>query len=201
MSADVKLFVVDTGPLITLAAAGTLDYLLFSRSGIVLPDAVFYEATFDAAKLGAQDILDWVKGHRDVVEIAPTHAFTTFEAARLSLPRLREANLGERAAVEVIEEEGRLSGNACAVLLCEESAVLKRIVVRDRERIVELSTMDFLKILESERRIQSADAVFDAASAAGRNASRSEKMPYPDSEIDEAVHALLRRDADETARG
>jgi hypothetical protein len=31
---------------------------------------------------------------------------------------------------------------------------MRRIVVRERERIVELSTMDYLKLLEAERRIQ-----------------------------------------------
>jgi hypothetical protein len=33
MSRDLKLFVVDTGPLITLAAAQSLDYLLFVGLG------------------------------------------------------------------------------------------------------------------------------------------------------------------------
>jgi hypothetical protein len=41
----VSLFVLDTGPLITLAAADSLDYLLFPNVPVVIPDAVFYEAT------------------------------------------------------------------------------------------------------------------------------------------------------------
>ncbi len=49
MSRDLKLFVVDTGPLITLAAAGSLDYLLFIDAEVVL-----HEATRDPA----QDIID-----------------------------------------------------------------------------------------------------------------------------------------------
>jgi hypothetical protein len=193
MQADLKLFVVDTGPLITLAAAESLDYLLLVRGGVVVPDAVFYEATFDAAKLGAEDILEWVKRNHGRVEIAPTRAFTTFEAARLSLPKLREPNLGERSAVEVIEEPGRLGEGERAVLLCEETAVLRRVVVRDRERIVEMSTMDFLTALESERRIQSADAVFERALAAGRSASRAEKLPHPIAAINDEIRALVRR--------
>jgi hypothetical protein len=52
----VALFVVDTGPLITLAAADSLDYLLYPNVPIIIADAVFYEATRDGAKLGAQSI-------------------------------------------------------------------------------------------------------------------------------------------------
>ena len=144
MSRDLKLFVVDTGPLITLAVAESLDYLLYVDADVVIPDAVLHEATRDANRLGAQDIIDWVKAHRDHVEIAPTKAYEVFDAARVTMPNLREPDLGERAAVEVIEEPDRLLGNERGLLLCEETAVLKRVVVRDRERIVELSTLDFL---------------------------------------------------------
>jgi hypothetical protein len=153
--------------LITLAVARSLDYLLVNAD-VVIPDAVLPEATFDAAKLGAQDIIDWVKTHRSQIEIAPTRACQIFDAARVNIPNLREPDLGERAAVEVIEEPNRLLGNERGLLLCEETAVLKRIVVRDGERIVEISTLDFLRILEAERRIQSAEQVFDFATKAGR---------------------------------
>ncbi|MEO8925845.1 MAG: hypothetical protein ABI306_01665 [Caulobacteraceae bacterium] len=196
MSHRLKLFVVDTGPLITLAVADSLDYLLLAQADIIIPDAVLYEATHDAAKLGAQDIIEWVKTRRGRIELAPTKTYAIFEAARATMPNLREANLGERAAVEVIEEPDRLVGDERAVLLCEESAVLRRVVVRDRERIVELSTMDFLRILEAEHRIQSADQVFELARQAGRNPSRAEKLPDHNAAIIEAVHELLRQGRD-----
>ena len=192
MPARIKLFVVDTGPLITLAAAGSLDYLLYVDADIVIPDAVLYEATFDAARLGAQDILDWVTANRRRIELAPTRAYVVFEAARASVPSLKEVGLGERAAVEVIETPDRLRDDEQAVLLCEESAVLKRVVVRDKARIVELSTLDFLRLLESERRIQSSERVFEAAEQAGRRPSRVEKILDRDQDTQEAVRALLR---------
>ena len=163
-----KIFVVDTGPLITLAVAQSLDYLLYVEADLIIPDAVLHEATRDAARLGAQDIIDWVKAHRAHVEIAPTKAYEVYDAARATIPNLREPDLGERAAVEVIEEPDRLQGDERGVLLCEETAVLRRVVVRDRDRIVELSTLDFLRILEAEQRIQSADQVFELAEKAGR---------------------------------
>ena len=180
MPGDLKLFVVDTGPLITLAVARSLDYLLFIHAGVIIPDAVLHEATFDAARLGAQDIIEWAKMHRAHIEIAPTRTYQIFDAARASIAGLREPDLGERAAVEVIEEPDRLLGDERGVLLCEESAVLKRVVVRDRTRIVELSTLDLLRILEAEQLIQSAEQVLVLAARAGRHPSRVEKLPGHD---------------------
>ncbi|MEA2733429.1 MAG: hypothetical protein QOF70_7904 [Acetobacteraceae bacterium] len=192
MPRDLTIFVVDTGPLITLAVARSLDYLLFADADLVIPDAVLHEATYDAARLGAQDIIDWVKANRTRVEIAPTKAYQVFDAARASIPDLREPNLGERAAVEVIEEPDRLLGNERGVLLCEETAVLRRVTVHDRARIVELSTLDFLRVLEAEQRIQSADQVFELAAQAGRIASRVEKLPGHDGATQRAIHDLVR---------
>jgi hypothetical protein len=192
---SLKIFVVDTGPLITLAAARSLDYLLYVEADLIIPDAVLHEATRDAARLGAQDIIDWVKAHRTHVEIAPTKAYEVYDAARMMLPNLREPDLGERAAVEVIEEPDRLQGDERGVLLCEETAVLRRVVVRDRERIVELSTLDFLRILEAEHRIQSADQVFELAGQAGRSPSRASKLDTHGDSTRQAVHGLVKRRA------
>ena len=197
MARDLKLFVVDTGPLITLAAARSLDYLRLAAAPLVIPDAVLYEATADAARLGAQDIIDWVKAHRGSVEVAPTKAYQIFQAARVSIPGLREPNLGERAAVEVIEMPDRLQGDERGVRLCEETAVLRRIAVRDRDRVVELSTLDFLTILEAERRIQSADQVFALAAQAGRTASTATKLAEQDGATRDALRGLVRRDGPE----
>jgi hypothetical protein len=193
VSGNLKLFVVDTGPLITLAAAGSLDYLLFVNVDVIIPDAVLHEATFDAARLGAQDIIEWMKDHRSHIEIAPTRTYAVFDAARATIPTLREPDLGERAAVEVIEEPDRLIGQERGLLLCEESAVLRRVVVRDRARIVELSTLDFLKILEAEHRIQSADEVFRFAARAGRSPSRVEKLGAHDDDTRAAIRELVKR--------
>jgi hypothetical protein len=183
---------LDTGPLITLAAADSLDYLLYPNVPVIVPDAVFYEATRDGAKLGAQSIIDWVKAHHARIEIAVTNAYLNFDAARSVNPRAYEPDLGERASVEVIEEPGRLVENERAILLCEETAVTRRVIVRERNRIVELSTMDFLRLLESEQRIQSAEAVFERALAAGRTPSRIEKFAEHDPAIRDAVRQTLR---------
>lgn len=194
MTVGLKIFVVDTGPLITLAAAGSLDYLLYVEGAeIVIPDAVLYEATHDASRLGAVDILAWAQANRDRVEFAPTQAYRLFDAARIADPGVRQPNLGEQAAVEVIEQPGRLEADEHGVLLCEESAVLRRVIVRDRERIVEISTTDFLRILEQEGRIQSVDAVLEMALAAGRKPGAKAHLESKSPEIRDAIHALVRR--------
>ncbi len=51
-----KLIVPDTGPLITLAAADSLDYLLYPGVPVYVPDAVLYEATIRGDALGAQSM-------------------------------------------------------------------------------------------------------------------------------------------------
>ncbi len=193
MSRNLKIFVVDTGPLITLAVANSLDYLLYVDADVVIPDAVLHEATRDASRLGVQDIIDWVKAHRAHVEIAPTKAYEVYDAARVTMPNLREPDLGEKAAVEVIEEPDRLQGDERGVLLCEETAVLRRVVVRDRTRIVELSTLDFLRILEAEQRIQSAEQVFELAEKAGRFPSRVAKLDAQDEATRAAIQGLVKR--------
>jgi hypothetical protein len=158
---------------------------------VVIPDAVFYEATRDTAKLGAQSIIDWVKGHHTQVEIAVTNTYANFDAARQVNPRAYAPNLGEQAAVEVIEEPARLQGDEKAILLCEETAVTRRIVVQERDKIIELTTLDFLTLLEEEQRIQSAQAIFDRAVAAGRTPSRAGKFGDHDPAIRDAVRDTL----------
>jgi hypothetical protein len=188
----VSLYVLDTGPLITLAAADSLDYLLYPDVTVVIPDAVFYEATRDTSRLGAQSIIDWVKQNHAKIEIAVTNAYLNFDAAREVNPRAYEPNLGGQAAVKVIEEPARLQEDEKAVLLCEETAVTRRIVVQDRMKIIELTTMDFLFLLEAEHCIQSADALFERAISAGRTPSRAEKFADHDPSIRDAVRDTLR---------
>lgn len=84
MTVDVKLIVTDAAPLITLAAAQSLDYLLYPALPVIIPDAVYYEATGSAGKLGAQQIIDWYHAHGDAVRIEPTHP----QRNAAALPRL-----------------------------------------------------------------------------------------------------------------
>jgi hypothetical protein len=53
MAVEVILIVTDAPPLITLAAARSLDYLLYPALPVIIPDAVFHEATGAAGNLHA----------------------------------------------------------------------------------------------------------------------------------------------------
>jgi hypothetical protein len=103
MAVDVAIIVTDAPPLITLAAARSLDYLLYPTLPVIIPDAVFHEATSAAGKLGAQEILDWYRHHTDLVRIEPTQTFQIEMLARENNPGLPPSHdLGERAAIEIV---------------------------------------------------------------------------------------------------
>jgi hypothetical protein len=99
MAVEVAIIITDTPPLITLAAAQRLDYLLYPTLPVIIPDAVFYEATGQIDRLGAQEIIDWQRRHHTAVLIEPTEAFKN-ELQRLARQGGRlEKDLGEHAAV------------------------------------------------------------------------------------------------------
>ena len=84
-----------------------------------------------------------------------------------------------------------MQGDEKVILLCEETAVIRRIIVQERDKIIELTTLDYLTLLEDVQRIQSASAIFDRAIAAGRVPSRVEKFADHDKLIRDAVRDTL----------
>lgn len=114
------LLIVDAGPLITLAAAASLDYLLYADGPVIIPDAVFFEATRDASRLGADVIVEWANARLDRVHIAPTNAFAAFARDYEAGLTDRELDLGERAAVEYARHHCHLEPDERAVLLSED---------------------------------------------------------------------------------
>lgn len=192
MSIDVRLVVVDAAPLITLAAAQSLDYLLYPALPVVIPDAVFHEATSLANKLGAQEIIDWYRTNTDRVRVEPTEIFQT-EIRLRELPEHRPSrDVGERAALEVIRYAGLLeSENDRAVLLSDDRDV-GRLMTTDPERIILLTTWDYLTQLEEAQRIQSAEAVFDRVRQAGRNPPARSLWDQHDDATRDAVARILQ---------
>ena len=75
MTGRIGLIVTDASPLITLAAAESLDLLTMPEIPVSIPDMVYYEVTRDIAKLGATSVIDWVKGNRALVRLEPTVLF------------------------------------------------------------------------------------------------------------------------------
>jgi hypothetical protein len=196
VASDVAIIVTDSPPLITLAAAQCLDYLLYPGLPVLIPDAVFHESTSAAGKLGAQEILDWYRRHVDLVRVEPTQAFETEILAREASPgRALPRDLGERAAIEVVREHAR-RGESHALLLSDDRDV-ERLVVVQPEQVILLTTWDYLRQLEEAQRIQSADAVMQAVLRAGRNPPRRDLWSQHDPETRDAVRAVI---ADAQAR-
>jgi hypothetical protein len=190
MPVDVKIIVTDAPPLITLAAAKSLDYLLYPALPVIIPDAVFFEATNVAGKLGAQEILDWYRDHMDAVRVEPTEVFATAQLVARRAAR-RSRDLGERAALEVIRNYP-LAEQERALLLSDDRDV-GRVVVIDPDRLILLTTWDYLRQLEEAQRIQSADAVIEAVRVAGRNPPTRDMWSHHDPEIRQAVRAVIER--------
>jgi hypothetical protein len=72
MSEPFSLIVTDTSPLFTLALADGLDVLLRPGLAVTIADAVYIEATRVHAVAGAEQIMEWINAHLDMVRIVPT---------------------------------------------------------------------------------------------------------------------------------
>ena len=158
---------------------------------MLIPDAVFHEATGAAGKLGAQEILDWYRGHMDAVRIEPTEIFqretTLLEVQGGHLSR----DLGERAAVELIRSYP-LGEHERALLLSDDRDA-ERLVIIDPDKLILLTTWDYLRQLEEAQRIQSAAAIIEAARAAGRNPPTRDLWSRHDPDVRDAVRAIIAR--------
>jgi hypothetical protein len=190
---------MDTGPLITLAAADSLDYLLYPGVPVYVPDAVLYEATRDSAALGAAEILTWAQKNSEQVRTISTEAFFNYIESLVASPRRREKDLGERAAIEAIHDGIHLAPDERAILVTEDDRVLRRVLVIEAEltaRMIPITTRDFLEGMESARRINSADEVYRRAEDAGRLASKRAALADQHERARAAVDRLLRRPPD-----
>ncbi len=192
MPIEVAIIVTDSPPLITLAVAQSLDYLLYPDLPVIIPDAVFHEATSAAGKLGAQEILDWYRAHTDRVRVEPTEIFREEMVLREALPGRKPArDVGERAAIEIIRNYP-LAENARTLLLSDDRDA-ERLLVFEPEKTILLTTWDYLRQLEEAQRIQSAEAVIDVVRQAGRNPPKRDLWSDHDPAVREAVRAVIDR--------
>lgn len=172
MTTAISLIVTDTRPLLTLALADALDALLRPGLPVRIPDAVYIEATRVHGAPGADQIVEWINAHMDLVSIAPTDVGID-QQRRLEEGRSIRG-LGEHAAIEALERFLRSDPTAEALLLFEDSDVEKRRAIVD-QRVGLIGTGDFLRELEAAGLIQSADHILDQAAAQGRNVERQRK--------------------------
>jgi hypothetical protein len=137
---------------------------------VLVPDMVYAEVTRDMTRLGADEIVDWLRANREQVQIVATAVYAEFETLRGANPQIRSRDRGERAAVEVLDYEIARDPTLHALLLFEDSDIHSRSFVRTLpERVMAISTGDFLRALEAENLIQSADHILDEAAVRGRN--------------------------------
>lgn len=125
------------------------------------------------------------------VRVEPTEAFQNATALLAAQGGRLPRDLGERAAVELIRNYP-LSDNERALLLSDDRD-LDRVVVVDPQKLILLTTWDYLRQLEEARRIQSAAAVFEAVREAGRHPSIRDMWSRHDPETRDAVRAVIER--------
>ena len=190
MTVSIKIIVTDAAPLIYLAAGKSLDYLLYPQLPVLIPDAVFHEATAVSDKIGAQEIIDWYRTNDQAVRVEPTTIFQremkVLEALGGRFPR----DVGERAALELIR--GYPLAEAQRALLLSDDRDAERLSIVDPTRLVLIGTWDFLRELEGARRIQSADAIRSAVLAAGISLPTRDLFSRHDPDVREAVREILR---------
>lgn len=189
MPAKIKLFIVDAAPLINLAAANSLDYLFYADMPVIIPDAVFYEATRISTKIGAQEIIEWQRANSGKIIIEATSILQN-ELVLSALPDYKPASdLGERATNEILRDKNVLAENERAIFLTDDSRAWR---VIEEEKTVFLTTLNYLQQLEKAQRIQSADYIFKAIKKTGQNPPSHDMFASHDPEIRDAVMDILK---------
>lgn len=170
---QLRILIMDTGPLITLAVSESLDYLFLPGLPVIIPDAILYEATIKTSALGADEIVGWTQTNAARVQVISTQILAA-HLDRLSTGFEGLPDLGERAALEVARYTPYLADGEQALLLTEDDRLIRGnfIALDDEERVIPMTTYDFLDGLERAQLINSIDAVYARASDAGRLASK-----------------------------
>jgi len=154
-----------------------------------IPDAVYIEAARVHGAPGTEQIVEWINGHLDAVQIVPTDIGID-QQRRLEEGRTIRG-LGEQAAIETLERFLRSDPAAEALLLFEDTDIEKRRAVVD-QRVSLISTGDFLRELETAGLIQSTDYILDQAAAQGRNVER-QRLAGEDATTRERLRGQLTR--------
>ena len=185
------MIVTDTSPLITLSLADHLHVLAMPRIRIIVPDALFVEATRVEGAPGASRLVEWAASHDALVSIRPT------ETGVDQIERLRTGRsirgMGETAALEVLEDTSKRHPERGLFLLFEDRDLAKRSIILPPGCFA-VATGDWLRVLERTGLIQSADHVLDLAAAEGRTVERQRRQTSGDAAI-AAAETLIDRSA------
>ena len=182
------LIIADTSPLITFAIADHLHVLTLPKIRVVIPDAVFFEATRNELAPGASRLIEWANKHDDLVSIRPT------ETGLDQRNRLNEGRsirgMGETAALEVLETDSKNHPDRYHFLIFEDRDIEKRTIILP-DRAFAIATGDWLRTLEQIGLIQSADKILDQAAEEGRTIDRQRKQISRDAAINAAKKRLI----------
>ena len=163
------LIITDTSPLITLALGDQLHALTAPGLRVVIPDAVWVEATRIENAPGASELIEWIARNDDRVTTRPT------EVGQDQLQRLRDGRpirgMGEAAALEVLKTTAEYHPFRHLFLIFEDKDLEKRAIILP-ERAYAITTGDWLRLAERKGLIQSADEALDRAAARGRTVDR-----------------------------
>jgi hypothetical protein len=176
-----QVVLTDTGPLITLAAAKSLDLLLEPGKRIIVPDMVVIEATRYPDKPGAADILHWVHNTPTVNYVETNQAQVYYARLKLN-PAFKGKDYGEFAAIEVLNKLFTRDPSMGAIMLWEDGRIGTFDFRNGLPPNVELmTTNEFLSHLEVLGVIPSAAVIFDRAQAAmpDRNIDRLRNQLTP----------------------
>lgn len=182
----IEIAIPDAGPLITLAVGGALKLLLVAHDEveIVLTDYVKFEVTaLPNRYMDAGVIKDFLEQNKTRVKVEPTGY------GKLAIPAIRGKLRKGVGPKEAFPEDGgehsimsfiratkdRNPGKPTLVLI--EDAWFEENAYAVPGNVHLLSTMAFLKGLESIKKIASAEAVKRQILAAGRNFMRTTKLP------------------------
>ena len=191
------LIITDTSPLITLALGEHLHALTAPGLRVVIPDAVFMEATRFEGAPSASELIEWIARNDDLVSVRPT------ETGQDQLQRLRDGRpirgMGEVAALEVLATTAEYHPSRHLFLIFEDKDLEKRTVILP-ERAYAIATGDWLRLAEHMGLIQSADEVLDRAAARGRTVDR-QRVEGSRREAMEAAEKSLTTTRRQTGRG
>jgi len=188
------LIVTDSGPLITLAVAQSLDALLLAKLPVVVPDMVRFEVIRDISKPGAQEAADWMRLHEGAgVRVASTEVFEEYQLLLAARPATRTNNRGEQAAAEVLAKELANKDHG-AILLFEDSGVRKQnFLVRLPDEVLVTSTSEFLFGLEAMKLLPSAMEILRRATTLRGNEILERHLSGTVAKAPDAWPSRLRR--------
>ena len=172
----IQVVIVDTGPLISLAACDHLELLMEFRQPVRVPDVIKAECLRNPEKIDAATLVDWFGSPDCPVEILSTplmSAWMQAVATEATDPASHESiGLGD-AAIAWLLRQDRLATGRIPTMVVTEDAPSGDGVIRDRfPEIHVLSTRALLQTLENFGRIASAEHIINQLALAGRHLAR-----------------------------